>query len=280
MRILIATSGRQSAEPAIEQGAYVAKRLKVRPTLLLVGERGHIEGAAALEAAADRLRQLGVEAETRLRQGRPADEIIAEVKEGAFDLLVIGEGRHLSLIERVFGHTTQKVLAQIPCAVLMANAVRESFGHILVCDSLASEGGLVKAFLTKFLGLLADEREVTILHVMSQMGAGPSVEGWELRANADELIERKAIEGELITEDLERAEQSGKLKPVAKVRHGLVVDEIVDEMSEGAYDLLVLGAHRGEGWERFLLEDLAGEIVKHSKVPVLVLPRKLAEQDD
>jgi len=115
---------------------------------------------------------------------------------------------------------------------------------------------------------------------MSQMGAGPSVEGWELRANADELIERKAIEGELITEDLERAEQSGKLKPVAKVRHGLVVDEIVDEMSEGTYDLLVLGAHRGEGWERFLLEDLAGEIVKHSKVPVLVLPRKLAEQDD
>ena len=196
---------------------------------------------------------------------------------GEFDLLVIGEGRHPNLIERVFGHTAQKVLARMPCSVLMANAVRESFGRVLVCDSLASEGGLVRGFLEGFLGLLSEKRDVTILHVMSQMGAGPSVEGWELRANADELIQRKTIEGELITEDLERAEKSGKLKPIAKVRHGLVVDEIIEEMSEGAYDLLVLGAHRGEGWERFLLEDLAGEIVANSEVPVLVLPRKLAD---
>lgn len=280
MRILIATSGRESAEPAIEQGAYVALKMKVKPTLLLVEERGQTGAAAALDAAVARLSELGVEAEPKLRSGRPADEIVAEVKAGDFDLLIIGEGRRPNLLERVFGHTAQKVLARMPCAVLMANAVRDSFGHILVCDSLASEGGLVKSFLEGFIGLLSEKRDVTILHVMSQMGAGPSVEGWELRASADELIQRKAIEGELITEDLERAEQSGKLKPIAKVRHGLVVDEIVEEMSEGEYDLLVLGAHRGEGWERFLLEDLAGAIVRHSKVPVLVLPRQLAEPEE
>jgi len=37
------------------------------------------------------------------------------------------------------------------------------------------------------------------------------------------------------------------------------------------YDLVVIGAHRDEGWQRFLLDDLARKIVVRLDRPVLVL---------
>ena len=57
-----------------------------------------------------------------------------------------------------------------------------------------------------------------------------------------------------------------------KVRVGLVVEEIVAELTEGGYDLLVVGAHRSQGLvERLLLEDVAADILGESPVPVLVV---------
>jgi nucleotide-binding universal stress UspA family protein len=55
------------------------------------------------------------------------------------------------------------------------------------------------------------------------------------------------------------------------VRHGLVVDEIQAEARSGDYDLVVIGAHRGEGWRRILLDDLAHQIIVEMDRPVLVV---------
>jgi nucleotide-binding universal stress UspA family protein len=56
-----------------------------------------------------------------------------------------------------------------------------------------------------------------------------------------------------------------------KVRHGLVVDEILDEARAGEYDLVVIGAHRGEPWQRILLDDLAHKILVQMDRSVLVV---------
>jgi nucleotide-binding universal stress UspA family protein len=55
------------------------------------------------------------------------------------------------------------------------------------------------------------------------------------------------------------------------VRHGLVVEEILAEAQCGDYDLVVIGAHRGEGWRRILLDDLAHEIINYVDRPILVV---------
>jgi nucleotide-binding universal stress UspA family protein len=102
------------------------------------------------------------------------------------------------------------------------------------------------------------------------MGAGPGVEGHQLRADAEELIEAQAPEGELLERDIQMLEPlSVQLRPM--VRHGLVVDEILAEAQAGDYDLVVIGAHRGEGWRRILLDDLAHQIIIHLDRPVLVV---------
>jgi nucleotide-binding universal stress UspA family protein len=108
------------------------------------------------------------------------------------------------------------------------------------------------------------------LHVMSQMGAGPGVEGGQLRANAEELIQAQAPEGELLERDIHMLGQLN-VHTEPKVRHGLVVDEILTEAQSGDYDLVVIGAHRGEGWRRILLDDLAHQIIVQLDRPVLVV---------
>jgi nucleotide-binding universal stress UspA family protein len=96
------------------------------------------------------------------------------------------------------------------------------------------------------------------------------VPGWELRAGAEELIQKHTPEGSLLKEDLERLEALN-VRLQAKVRHGLVVKEILDEARSGDYDLVVIGAHEGKGWERYLLDDLARELINHADRPLLVV---------
>ncbi|MCA9918791.1 MAG: universal stress protein, partial [Anaerolineales bacterium] len=127
------------------------------------------------------------------------------------------------------------------------------------------------ARLTKQLApLLCQVDELTALHVMSQIAAAPGVPGWELRASADELMEKHTIEGSLLEADMARLARLN-VRLQAKVRHGLVIREILDEMQTGDYDLVVIGAHRSKGWERFLLDDLARELIHHADRPLLVV---------
>jgi nucleotide-binding universal stress UspA family protein len=91
-----------------------------------------------------------------------------------------------------------------------------------------------------------------------------------LRADVQELIDEDAPEGRLLAQDLRQLDRQG-IHPTAKVRHGLVVDEILAEAHSGDYDLVVIGAHRGEGWQRFLLDDLAHKILAQMDRPVLVV---------
>lgn len=113
-------------------------------------------------------------------------------------------------------------------------------------------------------------QEMTLLHVMSQMVAAPGVPGWELRAEAAELMERHTREGKLLQQDL--AALQGVIPHIQpRVRHGLVVDEIVAEADEGDYDLVVIGAHQGEGWARLLLDDITSQIMSQTDRSVLVV---------
>ena len=49
------------------------------------------------------------------------------------------------------------------------------------------------------------------------------------------------------------------------------MDEIADEARSDEYDLVVIGAHRDEGLPRFLLDDLAHELVLDVERAILVV---------
>ena len=65
------------------------------------------------------------------------------------------------------------------------------------------------------------------------------------------------------------AQAPGHVQP--RIRHGPVVNEILAEAREGGYDLIIIGAHQTRGWQRFLLDNLAHQIVVQADRPVLIV---------
>ena len=157
-----------------------------------------------------------------------------------------------------------------PCPVLIAKGTVSPIRHVLLCDSGAQSPSLLDRFSTQLAEMVGGGVEITVLHVMSQMSAGPGVRGKQLRAEAEDLVREHTREGEMFAADVHILEELD-LSPYAKVRHGLVVDEILEEARTGDYQLVVIGASRGEGWQRILLDDLAHRIISQVDRPILVV---------
>ena len=297
MRILIATDGSPYAEKALQFAAGIVDPVEELPTVLaVIGQRE--DATTRVERIRARASEiLGCPAagiQVRVRVGRPGKKIVHEAAASDYDLVIIGRRPQRSLWKRLFqSSTTMHVVEKSPCPVIVAQGKISPIRRILLCDSGAGnapDGPGIRpehqlpdqdertwaspARLGRFTAQLAaqikGEEEVTILHVMSQISAGPGVRGAQLRAGADELIEERSPEGDLLARDVQTLEQPG-IRPNAKVRHGLVVDEILAEARGGDYDLVVIGAYRYRGWQRVLLDDLAQRILAQLDRPVLVV---------
>jgi nucleotide-binding universal stress UspA family protein len=288
MRMLIATNGSPDCEDVLAFGALFACKATEPPTILTVIPHpidGPPTSVDALCGLAGRFFAVDVrDVRTRVRFGRLAEEAVREARAGKYDLVIVGEGtpssrgRHL-LRNLVAVH----VVEQAPCSVAIVKGKRGGIHRILLCDSgangpaaawsprTAPKGSSVSQ---RFVACLADvlgwEAEVTVLHVMSQISAGPGVRGKQLRACAEDLIREHSPEGEVLARDIQVLAGMG-CRCRAVVRHGLVVDEILAEARGGDYDLVVIGAPSGESWSRFLLDDLAHRIVSRLDRPVLVV---------
>lgn len=273
MRILMATGGSAHSEVALRLGAQIASHVHEPPTILTVikREEDRPKAEAILARSVALVRPLVPEVRTKVRVGHPAEEIVREAEEGEYDLVVVGERQHHGLVTRfILGSTAERVVEHAPCPVVVAKGSVREIHRILLCDSGAEAPSLLSRFTAQLTSLLEGEEEVTVLHVMSQISATPEAQERDLKADAEELIRNHTPEGELLEKDLQVLNLPN-VRARPKVRHGLVVDEILAEAAEGDYDLVVIGAHRGEGWRRVLLDDLAHEIIVRLHRPVLVV---------
>ncbi|HSO26648.1 MAG TPA: universal stress protein, partial [Anaerolineales bacterium] len=173
------------------------------------------------------------------------------------------------LMKRIFGPTTERIISQMPCPVLIARQKARPLQRWLLCEG-GRDPSLIKRASQQLLPMMQQAETITVLHVMSQISAAPGVPGWELRAEADELMSKHTPEGELLVDDI-RSLELLNIPARAKIRHGLVVEEILTEARSGDYDVVVIGAHESKGWDRVLLDNLARQIVLQAEEPILVL---------
>lgn len=272
MKILIAAGGSSHSEQVLRFAAEIVRCVGESPTILSVArrERERPQAEAMLQRAQEALGQQQC-VETRLRVGKPAEQIIAEAKEGNYDLVVVGKRTRSTLKARVWGNSTAvEVVEHAACPVIIVKGEARPVGRVLLCESGAFAPSLPARFLQQINGLLQGDEQITILHVMSQITAWPGVPDEQLRADAAELIRLHAPEGNWLSDDLATLVDA-KLQAQAKVRYGTVVEEIMAESQENDYDLIAIGAHRDIGWQRVLLEDIAHEIIKLSPRTVLVV---------
>lgn len=288
MHILIAVEESPHTQATLSVAAYLlqAGLTDEDPVLLAVARREEDRPAAERALAAGRRSLSRPQIRGKIRTGRPDQEILYEADRGRYDLIVVGEGwRARRPVARGQQRlTATRVAERAPCPVLVPlNEVRpldptHPRRRILLCDSGARsaltaagvDGPPPSRFAARLAELLDGEEEVTVLHVMSQLGAGPGVRGKQLRAGADELVAENSPEGALIEQEVESLTRPG-IHPEAKIRHGLVVEEIVAEARSGDYDLVIIGAREAKGWQRLLLDNLAQQILQDIDRTLLIV---------
>jgi nucleotide-binding universal stress UspA family protein len=294
MSVLVAVNGSFHTEATLHLAAQIAKHGRGSLTILTVirpgADRPPVAADEILARACEIVQPQLPDVRTRVRVGHPATEIVCEAEEGDYALVIVGQTPNRNLMRRfLLGSTAVRVVEHAPCPVIVAKGKIGPIRRILLCDSGSRDpsvglpstvqatdrpGRTPPSVLNRFTNLsvdLVDESgEIVVMHVMSQMSAGPGVRGKQLRSGTEELINDRAPEGELLQRDIEALDGLG-LRARARVRHGLVVEEILGEVRSEDYDLVVIGAYRGEGWQRILLDDLAHRLVVDLDRPVLVV---------
>ncbi len=281
MRFLLCTDGSAQDQRALRYGASLARASSQRATLLGVVE--HTAHRPEIEDALEegRLWLAGApEPEIKVRIGHAAREILAEAGSEGYDLVVVGAHGRWGIAQVLLGSTAERLARQANVPVLIVRGQRTAARRILACTGGREPGLDVVSFGGRVASLAG--AEVTVLHVMSQLAAAPllppagglqvmpqtpaapnaeDLQLQDLEADAEELMARGTREGLHLKQALEILDGLG-IQARAVVRHGLVVDEILDEACEGDYDLVVVGAHAAEGWRtRWMVQDMGREIV-------------------
>jgi len=247
----------------VEFVAPIAREEQVQLTLLTAGPSPEA-GAERAQRAAERI---GVAGTRHVhRPGAGDDALLAEARAGDYDLAVFGPleerwSRWLPLSRRPLS-------AQLAISTLLVRGTAETIERVLLCsggDETVIEDARLAARLARRVGASA-----TILHVLSQV---PLLFG--RRAARERVTEAFAASGSPELANMQAALEvlrAGGVAGEIKIRVGLVIDEIVAEVTAGNYDLLVVGAHRSQSVvERLLLEDVTRDLLGQSPVPVLVV---------
>lgn len=273
MQILVGVGGSNHSEIALRQASILAQKQPLSATILTVikDSEDETEAISRLQVAARFLRAAVPNVAIKVRIGNAAEQIVEEALSAEYELLVIGERPQHKLLTRLWGPTALRIVAKQPCPILIAKEQPHPLEQILVCDSVYAEPNLSVRFADRFPELLAQARSVNVLHVMSQIAAAPGVHGQQLRADVEQLMSDHAPEGDVLAQDVQLlSEGAVNVEPI--VRRGLVIEEILAEVTNGHYDLIVIGAHPHQGWQRFLLEDITAQIVLQADRPILVIP--------
>src|SRR5207248_2138352 len=112
--------------------------------------------------------------------------------------------------------------------------------------------------------------DVTVLDVLPE--AAPLYENLiEREENVERLLQSNSALGRNLR-SVKRALEAAGLTVTTKLRHGLVVEEILSEIEEGNYDMVVTGSALATGRIRtYVMGDVTSEIVNRAQCAVLVV---------
>jgi len=269
MKILICSDGMPSAETAIQLGGLLGAALKAETALLGIAETSSDESPLrqALQKQAESLRGHGVSANIIVQSGEPVRQIADETAETSYDLVIIGARWIGATGHHWRSEKTYEVIKSIQPPVLVAIGDCEQLKRFLVCT-----GG--KEFIeqaVQFTGKLAAalHASVTLLHVMAEPPA-MYADLVRLEENVDQLLESKSELGTNLRRQKRELERRGVSTEV-RLRHGIVIDQVFEEVHAGNYDLIVTGTSRARGLLRhYIMGDLTRSILNRARVPVLV----------
>jgi SulP family sulfate permease len=252
-RLMLATDGSEFARAPTAIAIALARSYGVTLDIVTCVDNA-ADGELAqtrLASAAREALHVGVDAERIVRHGKqPVREIAAAAADADANILVIGRRSTTDLKQKLLGDVAAHIIAQAPCHVLVAGPQAQMWKtRILV----ASDGSETSDGLADIATQLAKvtRTPVTIVAVVAHDKDSAAAE-------AD--LARKA--GSMQVEGVDCETRVVKGTPAAA---------IVAAAQDTGADLVVVGAHRGSGFNRLVAGSTPDEVVASLTCAVLVV---------
>jgi nucleotide-binding universal stress UspA family protein len=270
MKILVCSDGSERARRALAFAATIANATKAETTIfgIIEAEADEPRLLGALREESRGFHEKDVQLQIVTKFGDPVAEIIRRTQETVYDLVVIGAERKGAQGFFLPSTKAYSITEAIAPPVLVVPAWRPGIKRILIC----SGGGAYIENAVRFTSKIAKElaAQVTLLNVTPLPAA---MHGTILRRQEDAvtlLNSNSALARNLRTEK-EIVESAG-VPAVLRIRHGIVIQEILAEIEESDHDLVVVGSWPvRDAWRHYAIGNVMREIVNRTDRPVLVI---------
>lgn len=267
MRTLLCVSNFPYATSTVEFGKLIINALQSKATVMSVrseSESPHV-GESILNNACEVLDLTS--ASKLIRHGTPSVQILEELKEGNYDLVIMGAHDQTSFGELFLGSVSRRIVDQAPISVLIVRQPSLNLDKILVpiAGRKASNPTVqMSARLAK-----ASNAKVTLLHVTSSIPIMYS--GMDrLDENLSELLLTKSTIARNIRDFASMLRSIG-IDAHIELRHGIPIDEILRALEKDNYALMVIGCSRYSRFNRLFTDEITLQVIDHAFCPVLVV---------
>lgn len=270
MKILVCSDGSERARKALVSAAIIANATKAEITIIGITEIEQQDRhlLKALREEAKLFREPDVKLEIVIRVGDPVAEIIRRTQETTYDLVVIGAERRGAQGFFLPSAKAYSIAEAIASPVLVVPVARPAMKRILICSGGGSYIDNAVRFTSKIAKKLS--AEVTLLTVTAQPPA-MHVTIFRRQEDVDSLLKSGSALARNLKTEKEILERSG-VQVVVKIRHGIVINEILAELEQSDSDLVVVGSWPvRDAWRSYAIGNITRDIVNRSDRPVLVI---------
>ncbi len=274
MKILFCCDGSREAEKAVRFGVLIAVACEAEPTILGIAETAEDEDELLkdLRRVQDIFTDHNLRVELIAKVGRPVSEIVRCAEETDYDLVVIGAARKNALW-RLFDPMwmsvgVYKIIESIEPPVLVVVGSSRELRRVMLCTGGAEY--IDKA--VEFTGKIAQavNAVVDLVHVMPETPA-MYADLVRFEEDADFVLASNSKLGQALRHQKNLLDQLGVFGTLV-LRQGRVLPELLKEIKRTGYDLVVSGSlPANENWRKYVMGDVAREIVNRSEIPVLVM---------
>ncbi|HZW02673.1 MAG TPA: universal stress protein [Anaerolineaceae bacterium] len=267
--LLICLQGIAESRQALDYGLYLAEILRRPTTLLGVGGRAPTpEGIdAQIEEGVERLSRLGLPYDVQRMAGPLAQAVPFMTR--AKPYMTIYNAPPLEFWRRLAeGGRFRRLLVDAEGPILRVRNVCRPLTHALVCS-----GGLSYADPLERIGAelaRAAGARLTLLHVVPRVTLDYPL-AQRLAHDWQHLLETDTPQARHLTAALAQAQELG-VETELRVRHGPVVDEILDEVNSGDYDLVGLGSpYASHNLRHLYRPNVTASVAEEVACPVLTV---------
>jgi nucleotide-binding universal stress UspA family protein len=282
MKILVCSDGSERSKRAISFAANIAIATKAETTIFGIAQDHQQETKlrGVLMEEGEKLKANGVRVEIATKSGDPVTEIVQLTRDQVYDLVAIGVERRGAQEFFLPSAKAYSITEAISPPVLIVPCERPQLKRILIC----SGGGPYIENAVKFAAAIAKElsAQVALLNVIP---APPAMHGTLYRRQRDveSLLKSESALARNLRNEKKIIEDAG-VPVTIRIGHGIVIDQILNEVTKGDHDLVVAGSWAIRNrWRAYMIGNITREIVNRTDRPVLVIrsdkkPKSLANQ--